>query len=115
MYKRQEYVYTDSLIWGFTQTHLNGTGCMDLGDILVMPVSYKHLILFVTVLKRLAPIFEGLAGVAVHVVDVACMFEKHRTVCGVVLDGHVDIRLRVFIFFLLEQYPCIGASLCIGL
>ena len=34
-----EYVYTDSLIWGFTQTHLNGTGCMDLGDILVMPVT----------------------------------------------------------------------------
>ena len=34
-----EYVYSDSLIWGFTQTHLNGTGCMDLGDILVMPVS----------------------------------------------------------------------------
>ncbi|MEJ8761843.1 GH92 family glycosyl hydrolase [Phocaeicola sp. HCN-40430] len=34
-----EYVYEDSLIWGFTQTHLNGTGCMDLGDILVMPVT----------------------------------------------------------------------------
>ncbi len=34
-----EYVYADSLIWGFTQTHLNGTGCMDLGDILVMPVT----------------------------------------------------------------------------
>lgn len=34
-----EYVYSDSLIWGFTQTHLNGTGCMDLGDILVMPVT----------------------------------------------------------------------------
>ena len=32
-----EYVYEDSLAWGFTQTHLNGTGCMDLGDILVMP------------------------------------------------------------------------------
>lgn len=32
-----EYVYSDSIIWGFTQTHLNGTGCMDLGDILVMP------------------------------------------------------------------------------
>lgn len=32
-----EYMYTDSIIWGFTQTHLNGTGCMDLGDILVMP------------------------------------------------------------------------------
>lgn len=34
-----EYVYTDSIIWGFTQTHLNGTGCMDLGDLLVMPVT----------------------------------------------------------------------------
>lgn len=34
-----EYVYTDSLVWGFTQTHLNGTGCMDLGDILVMPTN----------------------------------------------------------------------------
>lgn len=34
-----EYVGTDTTIWGFTQNHLNGTGCMDLGDILVMPVS----------------------------------------------------------------------------
>mgnify|MGYP003370971693 FL=1 len=32
-----EYMYADSIIWGFTQTHLNGTGCMDLGDILAMP------------------------------------------------------------------------------
>lgn len=37
-----EYVYSDSLIWGFTQTHLNGTGCMDLGDILMMPASGKR-------------------------------------------------------------------------
>ena len=37
-----EYVYSDSLIWGFTQTHLNGTGCMDLGDILMMPTSGKR-------------------------------------------------------------------------
>lgn len=34
-----EYKYDDSEIWGFTQEHLNGTGCMDLGDILVMPVT----------------------------------------------------------------------------
>ncbi len=34
-----EYVYEDSIIWGFTQTHLNGTGCMDLGDLLIMPVT----------------------------------------------------------------------------
>jgi predicted alpha-1,2-mannosidase len=36
-----EYDYKDSIIWGFTQTHLNGTGCMDLGDILLMPVTGK--------------------------------------------------------------------------
>ena len=34
-----EYTDTDSLIWGFSQTHLNGTGCMDLGDILIMPLT----------------------------------------------------------------------------
>ncbi|MCC8070307.1 MAG: GH92 family glycosyl hydrolase [Bacteroidales bacterium] len=34
-----EYVYNDSIIWGFSQTHLNGTGCHDLGDILVMPAT----------------------------------------------------------------------------
>lgn len=37
-----EYVYEDSIIWGFTQTHLNGTGCMDLGDVLIMPVTGKR-------------------------------------------------------------------------
>ena len=34
-----EYMNSDSIIWGFTQTHLSGTGCMDLGDVLVMPVT----------------------------------------------------------------------------
>ncbi|GHU70297.1 alpha-1 2-mannosidase [Bacteroidia bacterium] len=33
------YNYEDSLIWGFSQTRLSGTGCMDLGDILMMPFS----------------------------------------------------------------------------
>ena len=37
-----EYVNNDSIIWGFTQTHLNGTGCMDLGDVLVMPATGKR-------------------------------------------------------------------------
>ena len=37
-----EYVNEDSIIWGFTQTHLSGTGCMDLGDILVMPLTGKR-------------------------------------------------------------------------
>lgn len=31
------YYYNDSTINGFSHTHLNGTGCCDLGDVLVMP------------------------------------------------------------------------------
>ena len=33
------YNYADSIIVGFAQDHLNGTGCPDLGDILLMPFS----------------------------------------------------------------------------
>ncbi len=33
------YHYSDSVILGFTHTHLSGTGCLDYGDILVMPVT----------------------------------------------------------------------------
>ncbi len=32
------YHYSDSVIYGFTHTHLSGTGCSDWGDILLMPV-----------------------------------------------------------------------------
>lgn len=31
------YYHSDSLIYGFTHTHLSGTGCSDYGDVLVMP------------------------------------------------------------------------------
>lgn len=31
------YHYSDSVLIGFSHTHLSGTGCADLGDILVMP------------------------------------------------------------------------------
>lgn len=31
------YHYSDSLIYGFSHTHLSGTGCSDWGDILIMP------------------------------------------------------------------------------
>lgn len=31
------YHYSDSYIYGFSHTHLSGTGCSDWGDILVMP------------------------------------------------------------------------------
>lgn len=33
------YHYSDSLIYGFSHTHLSGTGASDYGDILMMPVS----------------------------------------------------------------------------
>ena len=33
------YHYSDSVILGFSHTHLSGTGCLDYGDILFMPVS----------------------------------------------------------------------------
>ncbi len=31
------YHYSDSIIYGFSHTHLNGTGCSDYGDIALMP------------------------------------------------------------------------------
>ena len=31
------YHFLDSVIYGFTHTHLNGTGCADYGDIMLMP------------------------------------------------------------------------------
>ena len=33
------YHYSDSVIYGFSHTHLSGTGCSDYGDILLMPVN----------------------------------------------------------------------------
>jgi len=33
------YHYSDNYIYGFTHTHLSGTGCSDYGDILLMPMS----------------------------------------------------------------------------
>jgi predicted alpha-1,2-mannosidase len=32
------YHYSDSIIYGFSHTHLSGTGCSDYGDILLMPM-----------------------------------------------------------------------------
>ena len=36
------YHYDDSIIYGFSHTHLNGTGCTDYGDIMLMPTMGKH-------------------------------------------------------------------------
>lgn len=35
------YHYSDSILYGFSHTHLSGTGCSDYGDILLMPYSKK--------------------------------------------------------------------------
>ena len=32
------YHYSDSVIYGFSHTHLSGTGCSDYGDVLLMPM-----------------------------------------------------------------------------
>ncbi len=36
------YHYSDSIIYGFSHTHLSGTGVSDYGDILFMPMSGKY-------------------------------------------------------------------------
>ena len=33
------YHYTDSIIYGFSHTHLSGTGVSDYGDVLLMPTT----------------------------------------------------------------------------
>ena len=35
------YHYSDNTILGFSHTHLSGTGCPDLGDLLILPVTGK--------------------------------------------------------------------------
>lgn len=36
------YHYSDDTIYGFSHTHLSGTGCEDYGDVLLMPVKNDH-------------------------------------------------------------------------
>lgn len=36
------YHYSDSSIFGFSHTHLSGTGCSDYGDVLLMPMVNKY-------------------------------------------------------------------------
>ena len=36
------YHYSDTLVYGFSHTHLSGTGCSDYGDILFMPVAGRE-------------------------------------------------------------------------
>lgn len=36
------YHYSDSKIFGFSHTHLSGTGCSDYGDIMLIPLQFKN-------------------------------------------------------------------------
>ena len=36
------YYAPDSVIYGFTHTHLSGTGCSDYGDVLIMPITNSN-------------------------------------------------------------------------
>ncbi len=36
------YHYSDSIIYGFSHTHLSGTGVSDLGDVLIMPFTGQN-------------------------------------------------------------------------
>ncbi|MGN1266051.1 MAG: GH92 family glycosyl hydrolase [Muribaculaceae bacterium] len=38
------YHYSDSICIGFSHTHLNGTGCGDLGDVMVMPMTEVNVV-----------------------------------------------------------------------
>ena len=35
------YHFSDTVVYGFSHTHLSGTGCSDYGDILFMPINYE--------------------------------------------------------------------------
>lgn len=37
------YHYSDDTIFGFSHTHLSGTGCSDYGDVLLMPVDQREI------------------------------------------------------------------------
>ena len=37
------YHYSDDTIYGFSHTHLSGTGCSDYGDVLLMPLNFSEM------------------------------------------------------------------------
>ncbi len=57
------YHYSDNYIYGFTHTHLSGTGCSDYGDILLMPMNEtRHLIIKYTDQNSLTAMKKAVAG-----------------------------------------------------
>ena len=49
------YRFADTNIWGFSQTHLSGTGCPDLGDIRLQPGGVDRAYAFDKATEKIAP------------------------------------------------------------
>ena len=60
------YRHDDRTICGFTQTHLNGTGCPDLGDVRILPMPFST---SYTALLIKTAIFSGVKGFNSNTVD----------------------------------------------
>ena len=66
-----------------------------------------------TQFQGLFPIFNGLVRVAIHGVDVACMFHHHLAfkAVRVVFECLVDVNLRLRIPLFKEKQPRIGVEI----
>ena len=82
------YHYTDNRIYGFSHTHLSGTGCSDYGDILVMPFVKKA---------------------SVDNEEYSCTFshkneDAHAGYCNVKLDNGVFVELTAGKYVAAHRY-----------
>jgi len=83
------YHYSDTIIYGFSHTHLNGTGCSDFGDIMIMP-------------------FMGKASLDYKVYSSKFYHQNEKATAGfysVKLDNHnIDVRLTASTRVGLHEY-----------
>ncbi len=83
------YHYSDAIIYGFSHTHLNGTGCSDFGDIMIMP-------------------FMGKASLDNKVYSSKFYHQNEKATAGfysVKLDNHnIDVRLTASTRVGLHEY-----------
>ena len=125
------YHYSDSLIYGFSHTHLSGTGCSDYGDVLVVPFNlpankepsvsnteyrqdFTHQLeiakpgYYGVVLNKEYPVkaeFTATKRVALHRYEFVNNLEKK----GVIIDlKHRDIVLYSSMKFLPESNEIVG-------
>jgi len=79
------YHYSDSIIYGFSHTHLSGTGVSDYGDLLIVPQNGK---------PRIDPGYESPKGYGAHFSHdnesaAPGFYQVHLD------DGDIDVRLTV--------------------